>query len=130
MSTVRYSQGELPQISEERKAELKALAERPDSEIDYSDIPPLDETFWARAVPQSVLQAGEDACLGADECDPARGHDSVVAAQGLSGRDLLGGLAESRPAARSIQSGGLQLHMHPLPQLRRDVHQRIQREPR
>jgi hypothetical protein len=49
MSTVRYMQGELPQMTEERKAELKALAERPDSEIDYSDIPPLDETFWARA---------------------------------------------------------------------------------
>lgn len=45
MSTVRYKQGELPQMTEERKA----LAERPDSEIDYSDIPPLDETFWARA---------------------------------------------------------------------------------
>lgn len=42
MSTVRYKQDELPQMTEERKAELKALAERPDSEIDYSDIPPLD----------------------------------------------------------------------------------------
>jgi len=27
------------------------LAERPDSEIDYSDIPPLDEKFWQNAVP-------------------------------------------------------------------------------
>ncbi len=26
------------------------MAERPDSEIDYSDIPPLDEALWARAV--------------------------------------------------------------------------------
>jgi len=33
-----------------RKAELKALAEMPDSSIDYSDIPPLDDKFWLRAV--------------------------------------------------------------------------------
>ena len=51
-----YSQDELPQISEERKAELKALAERPDSEIDYSDIAPLDETFWARAIPNPFFK--------------------------------------------------------------------------
>lgn len=40
----------LPPLTEERQAELKALAEMPDSEIDYSDIPPLDESFWKNAV--------------------------------------------------------------------------------
>ena len=39
-----------PPLSEEQKAELKALAEMPDSEIDFSDIPPLDEKFWKNAV--------------------------------------------------------------------------------
>jgi len=29
---------------------LKELARRPDSEIDYSDIPPLTEKFWKNAV--------------------------------------------------------------------------------
>ncbi|MGA8109641.1 MAG: hypothetical protein WBD46_17640 [Acidobacteriaceae bacterium] len=29
---------------------LAALAERPDSEIDLSDIPELDEKFWKNAV--------------------------------------------------------------------------------
>jgi uncharacterized protein (DUF4415 family) len=53
---VRYKQGELPPLTEERKAALKALAERPDSEIDYSDIPPLDETFWVRAVPNPFFK--------------------------------------------------------------------------
>ncbi len=48
---VRYKQGELPPLSEERKAELKTLAAIPDSEIDFSDIPPLDEVLLARAVP-------------------------------------------------------------------------------
>lgn len=56
MSTVRHKQGELPPLTNERKAELKALAEKPDSEIDYSDIPALDEAFWARAVPNPFFK--------------------------------------------------------------------------
>jgi len=51
MNMVRYKRGELLPMTEQRKAELRALAERPDSEIDYSDIPPLDEKFWQNAVP-------------------------------------------------------------------------------
>jgi len=39
-----------PVISDKVKAELEALANRPDSEIDYSDIPPLTEKFWQNAV--------------------------------------------------------------------------------
>jgi uncharacterized protein (DUF4415 family) len=56
MSTVRYKQEELPRLTEERKAELKVLAEKPDSEIDYSDIPQLDDAFWARAVPNPFFK--------------------------------------------------------------------------
>jgi hypothetical protein len=33
-------------ISPARKRKLAQLAERPDSEIDFSDIPPLKEKFW------------------------------------------------------------------------------------
>lgn len=40
----------LPPLSKEQEARLKALAAKPDSEIDYSDIPPLDEQFWKNAV--------------------------------------------------------------------------------
>jgi uncharacterized protein (DUF4415 family) len=39
----------LPPLTEERKLELKALSEMPDSEIDYSDITLLDESFWKNA---------------------------------------------------------------------------------
>jgi uncharacterized protein (DUF4415 family) len=46
---VRKAWGE-SRISDERKQELAALAKRPDSEIDYSDIPPLTEKFWKNAV--------------------------------------------------------------------------------
>jgi len=51
MSMVRYKQGELPTLTQQRKAELKALADMPDSEIDYSDIAPLTPEFWKNAVP-------------------------------------------------------------------------------
>lgn len=56
MSLVRYKKSDLPQLTEERKTELKTLAEKPDSEIDYSDIPHLDEEFWARAVPNPFFK--------------------------------------------------------------------------
>ena len=47
---VRKAWGE-SRISEERKRELTELAKRPDSEIDYSDIPALTEKFWQHAIP-------------------------------------------------------------------------------
>jgi uncharacterized protein (DUF4415 family) len=37
-------------LSKKQKAELATVAARPDSEIDYSDIPPLSEEFWKNAV--------------------------------------------------------------------------------
>src|SRR5215831_4471563 len=37
-------------ITPASKRKLAKLAERPDSEIDYSDIPPLPESFWRNAV--------------------------------------------------------------------------------
>jgi uncharacterized protein (DUF4415 family) len=46
---VRKAWGE-SRISDERLEELKKLAERPDSEIDYSDIPQATEKFWQNAV--------------------------------------------------------------------------------
>jgi uncharacterized protein (DUF4415 family) len=50
--TVRYEVDleKLPPLTEAQKAELQALSEMPDSEIDYSDIPPLDDAFWKKAV--------------------------------------------------------------------------------
>jgi len=36
-------------LTEEQKAEIKALSELPDSKIDYSDIPPLSAEFWKSA---------------------------------------------------------------------------------
>jgi len=39
-----------PPLTSKQKAELKALSEMPDSDIDFSDIAPLDEAFWKNAV--------------------------------------------------------------------------------
>ena len=49
---VRYKHNldDLPELSAKQKAELEALAQRPDSEIDFSDIPELDDSFWKNAV--------------------------------------------------------------------------------
>ena len=56
MNRVRHKQGDLSALTPERKAELQALADRPDSEIDYSDIPPLDEAFLVRAIPNPFFK--------------------------------------------------------------------------
>ena len=37
-------------VTPARKRRLTRLAERPDREIDFSDIPPLKESFWKNAV--------------------------------------------------------------------------------
>jgi len=39
-----------PPLSQAQRAEIEALAGLPDSAIDYSDIPPLDDAFWQKAV--------------------------------------------------------------------------------
>ena len=38
-----------PLLTEAQRAELERLAALPDEAIDLSDIPPLDERFWANA---------------------------------------------------------------------------------
>ena len=49
---IRYKHNldDLPELSAAKKDELEALAKRPDSEIDFSDIPELDENFWQNAI--------------------------------------------------------------------------------
>jgi uncharacterized protein (DUF4415 family) len=39
-----------PPLTAEQKKRFAALAARPDSEIDFSDIPPLTGKFWKNAV--------------------------------------------------------------------------------
>jgi uncharacterized protein (DUF4415 family) len=39
-----------PRLTAAQRAELKALKAKPESQIDYSDIPPLEADFWEKAV--------------------------------------------------------------------------------
>lgn len=50
MSMVRYKRSEIPPLTEDQKEELRALSNKPTDEIDFTDIPPLDEDFWKNAV--------------------------------------------------------------------------------
>ena len=43
MATVSFDLDNLPPLTEQDKRELDALAAMPDSEIDFSDAPPLTE---------------------------------------------------------------------------------------
>ena len=42
--------GSLPPLTQEQKRELAALSAVPDSQINVSDIPPLTDDFWKKAV--------------------------------------------------------------------------------
>lgn len=45
-----------PVLTEVQKAELNALTERPDSDINFSDIPPLTDDFWKNAQPNPFFK--------------------------------------------------------------------------
>ncbi|MBU2717945.1 cytoplasmic protein [Acidithiobacillus ferridurans] len=50
--TVEYEldMGNLPPLTRNQKAELEALKQSSDEDIDYSDIPALGDDFWKAAV--------------------------------------------------------------------------------
>lgn len=45
-----------PPLTKEQKARLQKLADMPDSEIDFSDIPPLTDDFFKNAVRNPYYQ--------------------------------------------------------------------------
>ena len=47
---VSYTLETLPPLTEARRAKLRALAARPDSKIDFSDIPEMTDEQWKNAV--------------------------------------------------------------------------------
>ena len=49
---VRYKHNldNLPKLSTAQKSELEALVQQSDNEVDLSDIPELDESFWQNAI--------------------------------------------------------------------------------
>jgi uncharacterized protein (DUF4415 family) len=77
---VRYTVDLLdpPELTEEQKARLQALAELPDDQIDFSDIPPLTDEFFKNAVRnpfyQRVLKQQLTIRLDADVLDWFKRH--------------------------------------------------------
>ncbi|MFS1537802.1 MAG: BrnA antitoxin family protein [Candidatus Phlomobacter fragariae] len=49
MKKITFKQKALPKLTDKRKAELKSLADMPESKINFSDIPPMDEATWQNA---------------------------------------------------------------------------------
>ena len=47
MAIVRYREEDIPELTQ---ADIDAIKNIPDEEIDFSDIPPLTEQFWQNAV--------------------------------------------------------------------------------
>ena len=50
MKMVRVKRDTLPPLTAQDRVELRVIAEKPDSDIDFSDIPPMTEAQWATAV--------------------------------------------------------------------------------
>lgn len=50
MSRIKHQRGDASTLTPRREAELKALANQSDDDIDYSDIPATDDAQWAEAV--------------------------------------------------------------------------------
>jgi hypothetical protein len=57
MAIVSFRRDEIPPLSDADKAELRALAARPDSEIDTVDIPELTDEQLARMRPGYEVMA-------------------------------------------------------------------------
>ncbi|MGV3549832.1 hypothetical protein [Rhizobium sp.] len=49
-----------PPLTASQEAELAALAAMPYEQIDYSDIPPIADSFWKKAVRNPYLQREKD----------------------------------------------------------------------
>ena len=49
MSMVKHKRGSVSALSAQHEAELKALANKSDDEIDYSDIPATEDEQWSEA---------------------------------------------------------------------------------
>ena len=49
MSMVKHKRGSVSALSAQHEAELKALANKPDDDIDYRDIPVTEDEQWSEA---------------------------------------------------------------------------------
>jgi len=93
---VSYTLDTLPPLTEAQWANLAALANRPDSEIDTSDIPEMTEEKWKSAVRRNLYRPVKQqitARIDADVLDwlksQGKGYQSRINA--ILRREMLGG---------------------------------------
>jgi hypothetical protein len=99
MAIVRFRADEVPPLSEEGKAGLWALAERPDSEIDFGEIPETTDEEWARSVRASDYPSEKEAMAEA-----RRLHDMQMAGMTIA---ELESYKASRAGPRVAQAAGV-----------------------
>lgn len=93
-------------LSEKLKAELAALAEMPDEAIDTSDIPPLEEDFWKKAVRNPFYRPPAGALsveLDADVVDWLRssGDGSLKRLNAILRREMTRELGGDKPTKKA-----------------------------
>ena len=78
---VSYTMETVPRMTDERAAEIKAMIDSPDYEIDFSDIPELTDEQLKNAVRGTLLPPRQEA----SDRPPRRGRDRLAqeARQGL-----------------------------------------------
>lgn len=54
-----FDSDHLPPLDRNQKAELEALRQSDETEIDYSDIPSLGHDFWVNAIRTGFRQNGQ-----------------------------------------------------------------------
>jgi uncharacterized protein (DUF4415 family) len=93
-----------PALTPSQRAELDALDAMPDSAIDYSDIPPLDESFWKNAVRNPFYKPTKTSTTVRIDSDVlhwlrthGKGYQSRINA--ILRREMLASLKTSRPPA-------------------------------
>ncbi|GJD32160.1 hypothetical protein PMNALOAF_3427 [Methylobacterium adhaesivum] len=88
-----------PPLTDRQKAELEALAAMPDETIDYSDIPPLTEAFWEKAVPNRFYRPTKTATTVRIDSDVlawlrAQGRGYQTRINAILRREMLAALKE------------------------------------
>ena len=98
-----------PALTPAQKLELKALRERTESQIDYSDIPPLDDAFWKNAVRNPFYKPTKTSTTVRIDSDvlhwlrsQGKGYQSRINA--LLRREMLQSLQPRAPRASSAKS--------------------------
>ena len=83
-----------PPLTKAQEAELDALAARPDSEIDTTDIPPLTEEFWRNAVRNPFLKPRKaSASSRVRSCPAIKGYQTRMNA--VLRREMLASIKEA-----------------------------------